>query len=317
MADKRGGYVRPTITTDISCSWQCHRNRRPSSTEPGTDYACAYGSAIFAAEDGVIVDVNTTTSTATGRYVTIDLDDGRRVRYLHLSRAIVSRGRKVTRGQEIAKSGASGFGKDWAYGAHVHATLWDRHAYSFGSNATLDFHTQVEADNDGSAAGTSFKYDQVTADVQASLNRYRGESLVIDGLRGPATIAALKRLQAFLGVTVDGIWGPITNAAYNKWVHKATPTTSNHHPATVNDLRTLRYVNGLQKIAKLYGYTGKIDNIWGSGSKAGLQKFLNQNYGGSLAAWLRAKHGYVGNDQWGPVMAAAAVQSENANWKAL
>jgi hypothetical protein len=84
-------------------------------------------------------------SPATGRFVTIDLDTGHRVRYLHLSRRIVGVGGRVTRGQVVGYSGASGYGEeDWSWnvaetgGAHVHMTLWGRHAYSFGMNATLD-----------------------------------------------------------------------------------------------------------------------------------------------------------------------------------
>lgn len=326
MADKRGGYLRPTITPDISCSWQCHRNRRPSSTEPGTDYACAYGSAIFAVEDGVVVDVKTSTSGATGRYLTIDLNDGRRVRYLHLSRILVGVGTKVTRGREIAKSGASGFGKEWGYGAHVHVTLWDRHGYAFGSSATIDFAPQVGADNDSAPAsvGAGASRQQWVADVQNAMNHWFKAGLVVDGILGAKTTAAIRNAQTFLAGKklytgkIDGLWGPQTNTALNRWRDsQQKPRSSKFHTGTVADLASLKNVTGLQKIAKLYGYTGRLDNKWGDGSKRGMQKFLDQNYGGSLAAWLRAKHGYVGNDQWGPVMAAAAARAEVANRNAL
>jgi murein DD-endopeptidase MepM/ murein hydrolase activator NlpD len=324
MADKTGGYLRPTTTTDISCSWGCHRNRKPSSTEPGTDYACAYGSALFAPEDGVIVDVKSTTSGATGRYVTIDMADGWRIRLLHLSRVLVRVGQRVSRGQEIAKSGASGFGKDWGYGAHVHVTLWNRHGYVFGSNATLDFVRFLGADNDGNVA-----YVHKVALEQSFLNQAQGEKLVVDGLYGVATRDAYKRYQTYLkgrgwysGV-IDGIWGAGTQDGhakrYAEWSAPHAPTSPQHHTATVDDLGTLPHIGGLQKIAHLYGYTQKgwLDFTWGVGTRDGLQKFLNQNYGGSVANWLRQKYGYVGNDQWGPNMAAAAARAENANWRAL
>ena len=127
----------------VSCSHGCHQDRNPPSSEPGTDYGCAYGSAVAAAGPGRISDRKDSNSNATGRYVTLDLDDGRRVRYLHLSRATVSIGTRVGRGQKIAESGASGYGSDWYYGAHDHTTLWSCWCYNFCSTCTLDFEDHV------------------------------------------------------------------------------------------------------------------------------------------------------------------------------
>lgn len=130
------GYALP-CDAPVSASWQSHKDRNPPSSEPGTDYACAYGTPILAAGAGVVVAVNWSNGGGTGRYVSVDLDDGRRVRYLHLDEPWVSVGQRVGRAQGIAASGASGFGSDWGYGAHVHTTLFPGHANDFG--ATLDF----------------------------------------------------------------------------------------------------------------------------------------------------------------------------------
>lgn len=140
------GYALPSNTSWISCSWQCHRNRNPPSSEPGTDYASAYGSPLFAVGTGRIVDLKHSNSGGTGRYVTIDMDDGRRTRSLHLSEIWVSVGQRVNRGQQIGRTGASGFGSDWGYGAHVHQTLWSGWYYAFGANATIDFANYVGED---------------------------------------------------------------------------------------------------------------------------------------------------------------------------
>lgn len=325
MADKRGGYLRPCISNNVTADYNNHRfGRTPPSSEPGTDYGVAYGSSIRAAEDGVVAYVDHSPSGAEGRRIAVKHPDGQMTSDIHLSRILVNSGQKVKRGQEIAKSGASAWGKEWGVGAHVHRTLFPTHSLIFGTTRTLDFQKQEGADNDGAAGGGSSGYVQWVADVQNALNRWYKAGLVVDGILGASTTTAIRNAQVALQKEglykgkIDGIWGPQTNTALNAHRDKQqTKPTTNFHTATVNDLATLKYVNGFQKVARLYGYTGKIDNDFGAGSKAGFQKFLNQNHGGSLAAWLRAKHGYVGNDQWGPVMAAAAARAENANWRQL
>lgn len=133
------GYALPTNTDYVSSSWDDHRRRNPPSSEPGTDYGCAYGSPLYAPDNGRVVDLKHTNSNATGRYVTIDMDDGRRTRSLHLSEIWVSVGDRVARGQQIGKTGASAYGSDWGVGAHVHQTLWAGWYYAFGKDATIDF----------------------------------------------------------------------------------------------------------------------------------------------------------------------------------
>ncbi|MEV5068940.1 M23 family metallopeptidase [Microbacterium sp. LMI12-1-1.1] len=317
------GYARPAGNVKISDTFQGHRNRKPASTEPGTDYGCAYGTTLVAAGDGVVVDVQTTTAGADGRRVTIDLYDGRRVSYIHLSVALVRVGQTVTRGQAVARSGASANGKEWGVGAHVHTTLWAKHAYTWGRDATLDFELFV-----GDAVAIAFQ--QVVADRQNFLNVAQGEKLVVDGRFGDFTKAAIQRYQTYLkgrgwySGDIDGDWGPATQAAHDKryaeWAAPHAAPAPQFHNATVDDIASLPNKRGLQKVADLYlGRNEKtgLDNDWGPRSRKGLQAFLNQNYGGSLVAWLRAKWGYVGNEQWGPVMAAAATRADTANWRAL
>jgi hypothetical protein len=93
------------------------------------------------------------------------------------------------------------------------------------------------------------------------------------------------------------------------------------------------YSGGLQKIARLYGYTGELDQDWGdgvnSGSMRGFVQFLRANWGysgntelgpvmwGAIARWLRATEGYVGNDVPGPIMRAALLRRDTANWNEL
>lgn len=322
MADKLGGYRRPTATSYISSSYQDHRNRTPPSGEPGTDYGCAYGSTLYAPEDGTIVDLSHSTAGAHGRFITIDFNDGQRGRALHLKSISVQKGQKVKRGQVIGQTGASAYGREWGVGAHVHQTLWRNQAYTFGRNATIDFERYVGADNDGGVS-----YNQDVANRQAWLNQSRGAKLVVDGLLGPLTIKEIKEYQEFLrkygyNGAIDGIWGNGTQAAHQKYYNEyhadSKPNTSKYHKVTLNDIASLKDVRGLQKIAKLYGYRGGLDNKWGNGSKAGFQKFLNQNYGGSLTTWLRQRWGYKDKDDlFGPNMKAALERANKANWEQL
>lgn len=145
------GYARPILKPTGLSTWTAHTNRGTPSTEPGTDYYTPPGTPIRAAASGRVVDTGDSVYPATGRFVTIDLDDGRRVRYLHLLRRRVSVGDRVQWGQHIADSGASGYGSDYfgepsrnsafwnnTGGDHVHMTLWAKQRYTFGRYATLD-----------------------------------------------------------------------------------------------------------------------------------------------------------------------------------
>jgi len=130
-------YSLPTNTDYVSCSYDCHASRNPPSSEPGTDYASASGSPLYASGNGRVAALSRSNSNATGRYLTIDMDDGRRTRSLHLAEIWVEVGWRVEQGQQIGVTGASGFGSNWGYGAHVHQTLIPSHSNDFAN--TLDF----------------------------------------------------------------------------------------------------------------------------------------------------------------------------------
>lgn len=138
------GYNLPTNTDYVSANHYNHCcERNPPSSEPGTDYASAYGSPLYAPANGWVVDLKHDNGSATGRFLTIDFDDGRRARSLHLAEIWVNNGQYVTQGQQVGLTGASGHGSDWGYGAHVHQTLWDYHGYNFCSTCTIDFELYV------------------------------------------------------------------------------------------------------------------------------------------------------------------------------
>src|SRR6187551_803905 len=141
-------------------SWAQHQRRIPRSSEPGTDLYCPIGTPIVAPADGEIWGYGTSIEPATGRWLGINFDNGMSFRALHLSRLLIQGGR-VSRGQVIGYSGATGYGEnDWSWnpdtgGAHTHVTLWPdwNHRYGYDGNGnpyTIDF---MEHTGGGSAAG--------------------------------------------------------------------------------------------------------------------------------------------------------------------
>lgn len=83
----------------------------------GTDFATPIGTPVLATGDGVVKLVQK--HPYAGLYVVIEHGQKYRTRYLHLSRALVSKGQTVSRGQKIALSGNSGR----STGAHLHYEL--------------------------------------------------------------------------------------------------------------------------------------------------------------------------------------------------
>lgn len=159
-------YVLPVGDVRKS-TYVAHTVRYDPSDEPGVDYYCPIGTPIRVAETGTVVDIGRSIIPATGWFVTVDLDNGSRVRYLHLSQINVGMWQRVTRGEIIARSGATGYGKtDWSDdpatgGAHVHVTLWPFHEYRFGAktSGTLDFHAYADTDS-----GVPADYDEMEFD---------------------------------------------------------------------------------------------------------------------------------------------------------
>lgn len=140
-----------------------------------------------------------------------------------------------------------------------------------------------------------------------------------DGKDGPVMDRIVRQFQAKEGLPVDGTHGPNTEKRLIQRVAEKAKAAAATAPAggTASPLNPygLSDVRGLQKIARANGYKGAIDNLWGSGSATGFNTFL-RNQGG-LAAWLRKRWGYVGNDVYGPNMRAALARANEANYRAL
>lgn len=86
-----------------------------------------YGSPIYSANNGVVVDAGYT--GINGNYVVINHNNGYYTYYGHMSRILVSKGQTVERGQQIGKVGSTG----WATGPHVHFSVYKGYPMMRGS----------------------------------------------------------------------------------------------------------------------------------------------------------------------------------------
>lgn len=84
----------------------------------GIDFASNIGANIYATADGVVTEAAYTRGY--GRIVKINHGFGFETRYAHMSKIIVKKGEKVTRGQIIGLVGNSGLSS----GPHVHYEIW-------------------------------------------------------------------------------------------------------------------------------------------------------------------------------------------------
>jgi len=80
----------------------------------GIDIPCSTGSTIVAAASGTVIDAGY--NSYNGNYLKISHGNGLETMYLHCSKLLVSSGSRVSKGQTIARSGATGM----VSGAHLH-----------------------------------------------------------------------------------------------------------------------------------------------------------------------------------------------------
>jgi murein DD-endopeptidase MepM/ murein hydrolase activator NlpD len=126
----------------ISASYQSHKDRNPSSRNPGTDYAVATGTPVKAIADGTITSTVETFRGAGGRMIFQSFAGGYNADYLHLSRIDVKPGQEVKQGQVIGLSGGSGLGSETGYGPHLHLSIRRGGSPTMGVG-NLDFESLV------------------------------------------------------------------------------------------------------------------------------------------------------------------------------
>lgn len=170
-----------------------------------------------------------------------------------------------------------GLSVDVAAPANVDGTVqheWlEANAPSFGFKWTGKDFRPVEAwhfDYVGSGAAGTPALSQDVANRQAFLNTL-GHGLVVDGISGPKTKAAIAAFQKSQGLVPDGVWGPKTAAAH------AALTAVKPSPPTPVTSASFGSVADVQRALKtkypLYASGLFVDGIDGPKTKAAVKEF--------------------------------------------
>lgn len=208
-------FAYPTTGRIVTDDYADHVAR--GSVNPGTDYAVAVGTPVYAIAAGTIAFADSSTSGSGGRMMGVNHAGGYQSQYLHLSR-LVRTGGTVAQGELIAYSGGSGYNQERYYGPHLHLSL-----KSGGRN--IDFEKVVNRPIPGPSGAAIAVDGEWGPETTKALQRALG--VTVDGRLGPQTYTALQRktgatpdgrfgpaskraLQRYLGVTQDGNIGPIT-----------------------------------------------------------------------------------------------------------
>lgn len=127
--------------------------------------------------------------------------------------------------------------------------------------------------------GSGAAFSSTVEREQGFLNAARGEQLAVDGIKGPATVAAYQRYQEFLrayGYTggIDGDWGPLTQAAHAKF-YAEWEANRNRRPSG-KSAGELTY-SDIQDALNRKGYNLVVDGVWGPKSSGALADFQSRN----------------------------------------
>lgn len=115
-------FVRYPVHNHPRISSGFNPNRRHPVTgrispHNGTDFAVPTGTPVYSTGDGRVVMIRH--HPYAGNYVVIEHSNKYKTRYLHLSKILVKKGQKISRGQRIALSGSTGR----VTGPHLHYEL--------------------------------------------------------------------------------------------------------------------------------------------------------------------------------------------------
>ena len=134
--------------------------------------------------------------------------------------------------------------------------------------------------------------------AQRALRRTPNLSLVVDGIFGPQTEAAVKDFQQGAGLTVDGIVGPMTWAA----LPDGGPMPTLQEGSRGDVVRSLQRVLTNGAVGQWQTTPQGVDGVFGPHTRASVVAF--QRWGGVTA------DGIVGDQTWSVSLHAASATLE-------
>lgn len=116
------GRVAPrNVKLKVLGGWGIRQAGKPREhLHQGLDIPMRVGTPIYAAASGTVTQVSPTSTSDAGIYVAITHPSRLTSRYLHLSSAIVEKGQRVEKGDQIGLSGNTGLSE----GPHLHFDLF-------------------------------------------------------------------------------------------------------------------------------------------------------------------------------------------------
>lgn len=297
----------------------------------GIDYPQHTGTLVPANGAGIII--NRGYSRKAGNFVEIRHDNGAVIFscHFHTLNHTPPVGTRVHAGQTIGEVGSTGNSS----GPHLHQE-------NSNAQTTAGYWRIVDSSRTvtgGSNTSNGNVTARATADVQRALKAAGFDPGEIDGQWGPKTTAALVAFQKARGIAADGIYGALSDAKLFP-TPSAPAQTGGYDGANVAGVHGpnpfgIPYTGGLQKIARLNGYNGALDQHWGdgvtSGSMHGFVNFLRHNWGYSgntvlgpvmwraIQRWLKSRWGYTGDIDGipGPLTRTALLRADTRNWAEL
>lgn len=165
--DKNGDSLQRAFQRyPTSTKWRLSSHFNPKRLHPvtgrvsphnGTDFATPIGTPIYSTGDGQVI--LTRKHPYAGNYVVIKHGSTYKTRYLHLSKILVRKGQKVSRGQKIGLSGKSGR----VTGPHLHYELIERGRAVDAMKANIPMASSVAKKDLAEFKATRDKLDRLLA----------------------------------------------------------------------------------------------------------------------------------------------------------
>jgi peptidoglycan hydrolase-like protein with peptidoglycan-binding domain len=279
-------YINTLSKYKISDGWNDHLARGSGG---GIDYAVGEGTPIPAPCNGRVENIPH--FSGYGNYIrfyhdadTVGVGAGWRDEYLHLKDGGFVAPGQYRQGETIGYSGSTGY----STGPHIHHHLFRPDGVRVNPLLYVDGGSGIDA--------------QAT-NLQTLLNRF-GYGLVVDGIIGPKTKAAVRDFQEKKGLVVDGIVGPKTLAALNAGTAPAPTPAPAPSGLAVDGSFGPKTIAALQRVL---GVTA--DGVYGPVTKKALQNALGVTADGIVGPQtiraLQARVGAVQDGDWGPATTRA------------